>query len=187
MNFKLLLSLLCLFTVFGQSQEISKKNEFRVNALRVVTDGNLEFTFERNLTPRMYAGVTSSFLINSSIKDDFNNIIDGKKHLTNLSITPYTRYSLVKNPKFFYYIEGFVSINKGEYKTLSEIKNQTITTYSSQIKSYFDFAPGIAFGEKINLKGGFTIDLNVGIGFNLINDNSPSNITRFGINLGYRF
>ncbi len=53
--------------------------------------------------------------------------------------------------------------------------------------NYTDFALGFGLGGKFVSKQGFFLDLNAGIGRNLLNDNSPTIVGQFNVNLGFRF
>jgi hypothetical protein len=63
----------------------------------------------------------------------------------------------------------------------------------SQIITETDFALGVSVGGKFVIKSGFTAEIYLGVGRNLINDESENFyiennvITRGGISLGYRF
>ena len=61
------------------------------------------------------------------------------------------------------------------------------------IKDQTGFALGISVGGKFVTKGGFTTEINLGVGRNLIKNENEDNffefdiVGRFGISLGYRF
>lgn len=164
---------------------VAKKNEVKIDALNLISNGRLGITYERFLNTDFSVGVTGMFLNKSSKEDDF--LTDDTRTLIDYQIIPYVRYAMSKSATNLYYIEGFVNVNGGQYKELTTLNNG-IADYVVVIKNdYSDVALGGSVGYKLYFKESFVLDLTVGIGKNLFQENSPSTVARMGINLGYRF
>ncbi len=164
---------------------VAKKNEVKIDALNLISNGRLGITYERFLNTDFSVGVTGMFLNKSSKEDDF--LTDDTRTLIDYQIIPYVRYAMSKSATNLYYIDGFVNVNGGQYKELTTLNNG-IADYVVVIKNdYSDVALGGSVGYKLYFKESFVLDLTVGIGKNLFQENSPSTVARMGINLGYRF
>ena len=117
--------------------------------------------------------------------DDF--LTDDTRTLIDYQVIPYVRYAMSKSATNLYYLEAFSNINGGQYKELKTLNNGTADYVVVTKKDYNDIALGAAVGYKLYFKESFVIDLTVGIGKNLFNSDSPSTVSRLGLNLGYRF
>ncbi len=191
----ILLALLSLST-YAQSNEntsadtivspiLSKKNEIKVDVLNLTAFGKLGISYEYFIDKDFSVGITGMFLNKKSKTDDF--LTDDTRTLIDYQLIEYVRYALSKSATNLYYIEGFVNVNGGEYKELTTRNNGTADYVLVTRNNYNDVALGGAVGYKLYFKESFVLDLTVGIGKNLFQENSPSTVTRLGINLGYRF
>jgi hypothetical protein len=121
----------------------------------------------------------------NSKTDDF--LTDDTRTLIDYQVIPYVRYAMSKSATNLYYLEGFVNFNGGEFKELTTLNNGVADYVVVTRNDYSDIALGGSVGYKLYFKESFVVDLNVGIGKNLFNEDSPSTVARLGINLGYRF
>jgi hypothetical protein len=164
---------------------LSKKNEIKVDVLNLAAFGKLGISYEYFIDKDFSIGITGMFLNKKSKTDDF--LTDDTRTLIDYQLIEYVRYALSKSATNLYYIEGFVNVNGGEYKELTTLNNGTADYVLVTRNNYNDVALGGAVGYKLYFKESFVLDLTVGIGKNLFQENSPSTVTRLGINLGYRF
>jgi hypothetical protein len=148
-------------------QDINKKHEVKINALTLLAGKWLDVSYERLVDEE------SSYGISATINTDQDE--------TNLgyALTPfYRRYFSGKYARGFF-VEGFGSL------------------YSSKDSDFFGngtdefetaFAVGISVGGKFVSKKGFSTELLLGIGRNIIeNNNVDGAYGRIGISVGYRF
>ncbi|WP_333810522.1 hypothetical protein [Flavobacterium sp.] len=184
------------FSAFSQTNEkpindsivplvLSKKNEIKFDALNLIANGRLGISYERFLNKDFSLGITGMVFNKSSKTDNF--ITDDTRTLIDYQIIPYVRYALSKSATNLYYLEAFTNFNGGEYKKLTTLNNGIADYVITTKHNYSDIALGGSIGYKLYFKDSFVVDLTVGIGKNLFNNNSPSTISRLGINLGYRF
>lgn len=164
---------------------LSKKNEIKVDVLNLAAFGKLGISYEYFIDKDFSVGITGMFFNKKSKTDDF--LTYDTRTLIDYQLIEYVRYALSKSATNLYYIEGFVNVNGGEYKELTTRNNGTADYVLVTRNNYNDVAIGGAVGYKLYFKEGFVLDLTVGIGKNLFQENSPSTVTRLGINLGYRF
>ena len=69
-----------------------------------------------------------------------------------------------------------------------EIYNDKGSYLVTGIKNYTDFALGFSLGAKFLTKKGFVAEIYGGVGRNIFNANTPSEVVaRAGLDLGYRF
>ena len=164
---------------------LAKKNEVKVDVLNGIAFGKLGVSYERFLNKDFSVGITGMMFNKKSKTDDF--LTDDTRTLIDYQVIPYVRYALSKSASSLYYLEGFVNINGGEYKELTTLNNGAADYIMITKKDYNDVALGDSVGYKLYFKESFVLDLTVGIGKNLFQENSPSTVARLGINLGYRF
>jgi len=164
---------------------LAKKNEVKVDVLNGIAFGKLGISYERFLNKDFSVGITGIMFNKKSKTDDF--LTDDTRTLIDYQVIPYVRYALSKSASSLYYLEGFVNINGGEYKELTTLNNGAADYIMITKKDYNDVALGGSVGYKLYFKESFVLDLTVGIGKNLFQENSPSTVARLGINLGYRF
>ena len=191
-----LLVLFLSISAFAQSKEtpatdsivspiLAKKNEVKVDALNLVANGKLGVSYERFLNNDFSIGITGMIFNKKSKTDNF--ITDDTRTLIDYQVIPYVRYAMSKSATNLYYLEGFVNVNGGEYKELTTLNNGIADYIVITKKDYNDIALGGSVGYKLYIKESFVLDLTIGIGKNLLQENSPSTVARLGINLGYRF
>ncbi|WP_445713831.1 hypothetical protein [Flavobacterium sp.] len=164
---------------------LAKKNEVKLDVLNLISNGRLGITYERFLNNDFSVGITGMFLNKSSKKDNF--LTDNTRTLIDYQIIPYVRYALSKSAVNLYYLEAFTSINGGQYKELVTLNNGVADYVVTSVKDYNDLAIGASAGYKFYIKESFVVDITIGMGKNLFHAESPKDISRLGINLGYRF
>lgn len=164
---------------------LAKKNEVKIDVLNLVAFGKLGISYERFLNKDFSVGITGMMFNKNSKTDDF--LTDDTRTLIDYQVIPYVRYAMSKSATNLYYLEAFSNINGGQYKELKTLNNGTADYVVVTKKDYNDIALGAAVGYKLYFKESFVIDLTVGIGKNLFNSDSPSTVSRLGLNLGYRF
>ena len=149
-------------------QDINKQHEIKINALTLVAAKWLDVSYERLIDEE------SSFGISGALNTDTDD--------TDLkySLTPfYRRYFSGKYARGFF-VEGFGAL------------------YSSRDLGFFNngsrdfetgFALGVSVGGKFVSKKGFSTELLLGIGRNLLDNENNNNEAygRIGFSLGYRF
>lgn len=164
---------------------LAKKNEVKIDVLNLVAFGKLGISYEHFLNKDFSVGITGMMFNKNSKTDDF--LTDDTRTLIDYQVIPYVRYAMSKSATNLYYLEAFSNINGGQYKELKTLNNGTADYVVVTKKDYNDIALGAAVGYKLYFKESFVIDLTVGIGKNLFNSDSPSTVSRLGLNLGYRF
>lgn len=164
---------------------LAKKNEIKLDVLNLTAFGKLGVSYERFLNQDFSVGITGLIFNKKSKNDDF--LTDDTRTKIDYQVIPYVRYALSKSATNLYYLEGFININGGEYKELKTFNNGTADYVLITRNDYNDVALGGAVGYKLYFKERFVLDLTVGLGKNLFQENSPSTVARLGINLGYRF
>lgn len=164
---------------------LAKKNELKLDVLNLTAFGKLGISYERFLNQDFSIGITGMVFNKKSKNDDF--LIDDTRTKIDYQVIPYVRYALSKSATNLYYLEGFINVNGGEYKELKTFNNGSADYVLITRNDYNDVALGGAVGYKLYFKESFVLDLTVGLGKNLFQENSPSTVARLGINLGYRF
>ncbi len=187
--------LFCFFLALGSyaqtnsdslvSPIVAKKNEVKIDGLNLISNGRLGISYERFLNSNFSVGITGMFLNKSSKEDKFAT--DDTRTLIDYQVIPYVRYALSKSAVNLYYVEAFTSINGGQFKELVTLNNGAADYVITSVKDYNDVAIGASVGYKFYIKESFVVDVTIGMGKNLLHADSPKNISRLGINLGYRF
>ncbi|MQP24174.1 hypothetical protein GFJ94_03745 [Flavobacterium sp. LMO8] len=163
----------------------AKKNEIKIDVLNFIGNGRLGISYERFLNNNFSIGISGLTFNKASKVDNFIN--DDTRTMIEYQIIPYVRYAMSKSASNLYYIETFANINGGQFKELTTLNTGGIDYILVTKNDYNDLALGASIGYKLYFKECFVLDLTVGIGKNLFNNNSPSTISRLGLNLGYRF
>ncbi len=161
-------------------QDINKKQELKLNAFNLIAFSSLDVSYEKLINPESSFGVALFY----NFSDIENSDIGFPKKF---SITPYYRwfFSETRYARGFF-VEGFGMLN-----TYEDIFYDYDTS-NSKVQNETAFALGISVGGKFVTKAGFTTEVYLGVGRNLINNENDDyfdfNIVgRFGISLGYRF
>ncbi len=175
-------------------KHLGRKDELKIDAFYLIFAGALNVSYER--------------LINNESGFGVNLILsNGKEIDTKFSLTPFYRFYFGKRqPNTGFYFESFASVNTFNYDALISGGSNTYDpvsgyyNYSNPIfekKTATDFALGLGLGAKWITSNGIILELNTGIGRNLLNDYSSGNkdklptslkiLGRGGVSIGYRF
>lgn len=157
----------------------STRNELSVNAFNLVAFGIIEITYERVIDEN------SSWAIEGFIQPGKDDYLD-EAYYKDLSVTGKYKHFFSSTYARGFYVHGFGMISNGEYET-NYYYNENIDDYIYETENYTDFAIGFGLGGKFVSPGGFLLDLNAGIGRNLLSDVSPTIVGQFMVNLGFRF
>jgi hypothetical protein len=169
-----------------KSQDIGKNYELKINAFSLITFSALDLSFERLINEDSSYGVAVFY--NFSDYEDDDDIAFPKK----FSITPYYRWFFSENQYARgFFIEGFGMLNTYQDIFYSRDSYQN----SNKVGTQTGFALGISVGGKFITKEGFTAEVLLGVGRNLIKEKIDNDynffdyniLGRFGISLGYRF
>ena len=160
-------------------QDVDKKYELKINAFNLIGLAALDLSFERLINTESSYGVAVFYRF-TDINDD--DIAFPKK----FSLTPYYRWFFSESTfARGFFVEGFGMLNT--YQDFYYMNN------SERIENDTSFALGISVGGKFITKAGFTTEVYLGVGRNLIKNENEDNffefdiVGRFGISLGYRF
>jgi hypothetical protein len=169
-----------------KSQDIGKNYELKINAFSLITFSALDLSFERLINEDSSYGVAVFY--NFYDYEDNDDIAFPKK----FSITPYYRWFFSENQYARgFFIEGFGMLNTYQDIFYSRDSYQN----SNKVETQTGFALGISVGGKFITKEGFTAEVLLGVGRNLIKEKIDNKynfldnniLGRFGISLGYRF
>ncbi|MBZ9729686.1 hypothetical protein LB467_08290 [Salegentibacter sp. JZCK2] len=171
----------------SQNNEITKpekrditQNELSIGALNLVAFGALDITYERIINKN------SSWAVEGFIKAlDRDNEDIGDAFYKDFSLTGKYKYFFGDNYARGFYVHGFGMLSSGEYDNNYVTRPDGYGYY--EYEDYTDFALGFGVGGKFVSTGGFFLDLSTGIGRNLFNENSPTVVGQFNVNLGFRF
>lgn len=189
---KKLTFILFLFSITVSAQEAkenaiaSKKNELRFDLLSLVLDNKYSLSYERFIGKDFSIGINGNVSNSKKINEDFDE--GYRNNVPKFEINPYVRYNLSKSKSRYYFIELFTSYNSGDYKEIIRLEENNVGYYTTQKKKYTDYGIGGSVGYKMYFGESWGLEMLVGYGKNLSNTKiSPDNISRVGINLGYRF
>lgn len=167
-------------------QDVEKKYELKINTFNLIAFAAIDVSYERLINEDSSYGVSVFYNFSDYANDD---IAFPKK----FSITPYYRWFFSEN-KYArgFFVEGFGMLNTYQdyYNNYDNYNNNY-----NRIDTETGFALGISVGGKFVTKGGFTAEVLLGVGRNLIKGESKDDydyfendvVGRFGISLGYRF
>ncbi|MGY5847294.1 hypothetical protein ACW6QP_07720 [Salegentibacter sp. HM20] len=153
-------------------------NELSVGALNLVAFGALDVAYERILNEYSSLGAEVFFLALARDSEDV-----AEAYRKNFSFTGKYKYYFGDKFARGFYVHGFGMLSSGDYRDEYYENGQ----YRSRNYDYTDFALGFGVGGKFVARGGFFLDLNTGIGRNLLSENSPTVVGQFNVNLGFRF
>jgi hypothetical protein len=162
-------------------QDVNTKHELKINTFNLIAFSSLDISYEKLINTESSFGV-ALFYNFSDIESD--NISFPKK----FSITPYYRWFFSEN-KYArgFFVEGFGMLNTYE-DIFFDLNND-----SNKVRNETAFALGVSVGGKFVTKSGFTTEVYLGVGRNLIKNKNDDDffefniVGRFGISLGYRF
>jgi hypothetical protein len=160
-------------------QDVDKKYELKINAFNLIGLSALDLSYERLINTESSYGVAVFY--------NFTDINDDIGFPKKFSLTPYYRWFFSESTfARGFFVEGFGMLNT--YQDIYYRNN------SESIENDTSFALGISVGGKFITKSGFTTEVYLGVGRNLINNNNNEDdyfefniVGRFGISLGYRF
>lgn len=155
------------------------KNELSINAFNLVAFGIIDIAYERVIDENSTWAIEGYLYPNN---DDYY----GDGFFKNTSLTGKYKHFFSSTYARGFYVNGFGMLSSGEYDTDYYLSEQS-GEYVYETENYTDFAIGFGLGGKFVSQGGFLLDLNAGIGRNLLSDNSPTIVGQFMVNLGYRF
>lgn len=160
------------------------KNELSIGALNLVAFGALDIAYERILTPYSSWAVEGFILALNRNSDDVSEVYN-----KDFSLTGKYKYFFGDNTAWGFYVNGLAMISTGEYRDEYDYyyNDQGILMYYEEEKRYTDLALGFGLGGKFVSRQGFFVDLNAGIGRNLLSSDSPTIVGQFNFNLGVRF
>lgn len=159
------------------------KNELSIGAFNLVAFGALDLGYERILTPNTSIAVEGFILALNRESEDI-----AEAYSKDFSVTGKFKYFFGDYIADGYYVNGLVMVSTGEFDDNEDERYDPVTGFStSEVKEYTDLALGFGLGWKLVARQGFFVDLNGGIGRNLLSNNSPTIVGQFNINLGMRF
>lgn len=169
------LAILCSIIGYSQetedSQDVLRKNEFKINMTNLIIFKWFDVSYERILNEESTFGV--GVLV--SLDPDYG---DGIEEYRTFSITPYYRHFFSKKYAQGFFVEGFGMLHSGkdEYFINSDFSNYE--------EKYTDFAVGISAGAKFVTKRGFVAEIYLGIGRDLLGSSDIEVVGRGGIAIG---
>ena len=161
-------------------QDVDKKYELKINAFNLIGLSALDLSYERLINAESSYGVAVFY--------NFTDINDDIGFPKKFSLTPYYRWFFSESTfARGFFVEGFGMLNTNQ-EIIYLLDNN-----SKRIENDTSFALGISVGGKFITKSGFTTEVYLGVGRNLIKNEDEDNyfefniVGRFGISLGHRF
>ena len=172
-------------------QDVEKKYELKLNAFNLIAFAALDISYEKLINTNSSFGVAVFYNFSDYADDD---IAYPKK----FSVTPYYRWFFSEyDYAQGFFVEGFGMLNTYQdyYNNYDSYDSYDYNNNYDRIETQTSFALGISVGGKFVLTEGFTAEVLLGVGRNLIKEESDDNnnffeneiVGRFGISLGYRF
>lgn len=155
------------------------KNELSINAFNLVVFGAIDVAYERIIDPNSSWSVEGFILALNRESENADYIFT-----RSASLTGKYKYFFGDRSAWGFYVNGMAMLSTGEYY------DETLDSWGNYIrvdKNYTDLALGFGLGGKWVSKQGFFLDLNTGIGRNLLNSDSPVIVGQFNVNVGKRF
>ncbi len=158
-------------------QDVHKKTELKINAFNLIVIPAIDVSYERLINEN------SSFGVSLFVNVDDDDYVDFPRKF---SLTPYYRwfFSETRYARGFF-LEGFGALNTTQ--------NDVFNSNSKKEENLTRFALGVSVGGKFVTKKGFTTEVFLGVGRNLIGKNGANEyidndvVGRFGVSIGYRF
>jgi hypothetical protein len=161
-------------------QDVDKKYELKINVFNLIGLSALDLSYERLINAESSYGVAVFY--------NFTDINDDIGFPKKFSLTPYYRWFFSESTfARGFFVEGFGMLNTNQ-EIIYLLGNN-----SERIENDTSFALGISVGGKFITKSGFTTEVYLGVGRNLIKNENEDDyfefdiVGRFGISLGYRF
>lgn len=147
-------------------QDQDKKHEVKINALTLLAVKWVDVSYERLIDNESSFGVSVNLNTDTTETD------------LNYAITPYyRRYFSGKFARGFF-VEGFGAL----------FSSRDLDIFNNGSREFeTGFAAGVSVGGKFVSKKGFTTELLLGIGRNLVSNNNNEAFGRIGVSVGYRF
>lgn len=191
---KIALLIVLLASIFTYSQENdfkyiqdeNKKTELKISTTSLIALAAIDISYERLINKETSYGV--SVFIGTNV-DDID--IDLPK---DFSITPFFRWFF--NERSFargFFVEGFGMLNSFSNTDYDFSRDFQGNFISNEVESNsVQFALGVSVGGKFVIKSGFTAEVFLGVGRNLLGEDNSfygdhEFVSRGGISLGYRF
>ena len=156
------------------------KNELSINAFNLVAFGAIDVAYERIIDPNSSWSIEGFVLALNRESESADYIFT-----RTASLTGKYKYFFGDRSTWGFYVNGMAMLSTGEY--YDEYYDDIRYEYSRVDKDYTDLALGFGLGGKWVSKQGFFLDLNTGIGRNLLNSDSPVIVGQFNVNVGKRF
>ncbi len=156
------------------------KNELSINAFNLVAFGAVDVAYERIIDPNSSWAIEGFILALNRESESADYIFT-----RTASLTGKYKYFFSERSAWGFYANGLVMLSTGEFFEEQYDRDGFFT--GTQDKKYTDLALGFGLGGKWVSKQGFFLDLNTGIGRNLLNSDSPVVVGQFNVNLGKRF
>jgi len=156
------------------------KNELSINAFNLVAFGAIDVAYERIIDPNSSWSIEGFVLALNRESESADYIFT-----RTASLTGKYKYFFGDRSTWGFYVNGMAMLSTGEY--YDEYYDDIRYEYSRVDKDYTDLALGFGLGGKWVSKQGFFLDLNTGIGRNLLNNDSPVIVGQFNVNVGKRF
>ncbi len=157
----------------------NKKHEFRIDVLESLALPAIDVSYEYVLSK--YSGLGAS--LNVSFQDEENDFRQ------NFAFTPYFRQYFFNKKEYGargFFAEGLLQYATGDNERFFNFDDNTLDERGTWNK----FGVGVAIGQKWVSRNGFVIELSLG-GGRYLGDNddglSPDGFFRGGVSFGYRF
>lgn len=158
------------------------KNELSIGAFNLVAFGALDIAYERILTPNSSWAIEGFILALDRDNEDIS-----EAYSKDFSLTGKYKYFFGERTAWGFYVNGLAMISSGEYEDWEQDVLMRDGSFGYVKEKYTDLALGFGLGGKFVSQQGFFLDLSTGIGRNLFNNNSPTIVGQFNVNLGFRF
>lgn len=149
-------------------QDVDKKTEIKINALTLLAAKWIDVSYERLIDEESSFGVSAT--LNTDTSSNNSDL--------SYAITPYYRRYFSEKFARGFFVEGFGALYSARDNDFIFHSNQDFET---------GFALGVSVGGKFVSKKGFTTELLLGIGRNMIKSDYNEVFGRVGISVGYRF
>lgn len=162
---------------------VTQFNELSLGALNLVAFGVLDVSYERIINSY------SSWALEGFVVALDRDGETSEAYEKDFSVTGKYKYFFRENHARGFYVNGLAMVSTGEYRSSYEYyyNQHDELVYTTPEQRYTDLALGFGLGVKLVSRRGFLVDLNTGIGRNLLHANSPTVVGQFNFNLGFRF